>query len=281
VHVQPGQLSQSTLPKPTKLVTRAPDSKPAIDATSLRDAAAKISIALDNFHAKRVAVLDFAMPQNAEWNRVGQKLAEEFRADLATAAPHVTQISRDDVLNYMKPYDLAQQDVALAGVPSYVFQKSNVDAWVIAEIKSAGPAAITLEFTAHVVQPKGDFANVDLRMPLTPELNALIDPEPPNPFAGVAVGGANGYSSPACEYCPQPGYTDDAVKARLQGTVLLRITIEPSGATGEIQVVRGLPFGLSQAAENAVRTWRFKPALDRDGQPVRVAQNVQVSFRLF
>jgi TonB family protein len=86
---------------------------------------------------------------------------------------------------------------------------------------------------------------------------------------------------PACEYCPQSEYTDEAVKAKLQGTVYLAVAIDASGAAKQIYVVEGLPFGLTQKAVDSVRSWRFKPALDPDGKPVEVAQIVEIQFRLF
>jgi TonB family protein len=280
-HVQPGQLAQPSLPKPTPLVSRAPHVVPTLEATSLSDAASKIATALDEFNATNVAVLDFACPQVAEWNRVGQQLAAEFRADLAAAAPGVKQMSRDDMLKYQKHSTLPQEDLALHGMPAYVLGQSGVDAWVMAEIKFTGTNSIVLEFTAHPVKRDVDFVNVELPMTMTPELAALVEPEPPLPLRGLPLAGTGGYTMPECEYCPQASYTDAAVKAKLQGEVLLFITIEPSGSAGEIKVVRGLPFGLSQAAADSVREWRFKPALGPDGKPAEVAQTVKIQFRLF
>jgi TonB family protein len=282
VHVQPGQLAQSTLPKPVRLppTPRAP-APVTIAATSLSDAATKIATALDEFNATNVAVLDFARPQVAEWNRVGLQLAADFRADLATSAPGVKQMSRDDMLKYQKHSGLPQEDLALHGMPTYVLYGSGVDAWVMAEIKFTGTNSIVLEFTAHPVKRDVDFVNVELPMTMTPELAALVEPEPPLPLRGLPVAGTDGYTMPACDYCPQASYTDAAVKAKLQGEVLLFVAIEPSGAAGEIHVIRGLPFGLSEAAADSIRTWRFKPALGPDGKPAEVAQTVEFRFGLF
>ncbi|MGD0305773.1 MAG: hypothetical protein ABSC71_13180 [Candidatus Acidiferrales bacterium] len=125
VHVQPGQLAQSTLPKPVRLppTPRAP-APVTIAATSLSDAATKIATALDEFNATNVAVLDFARPQVAEWNRVGLQLAADFRADLATSAPGIKQMRRDDMLKYQKHSGLPQEDLALHGMPTYVLYGS-------------------------------------------------------------------------------------------------------------------------------------------------------------
>ena len=78
--------------------------------------------------------------------------------------------------------------------------------------------------------------------------------------AGVGdTGGnyANVVSEPACLYCPEPPYTDDARKAKLQGNVTLRVLIGRDGRAARIRLVQGLGLGLDEQALQAVRSWRF------------------------
>ena len=65
----------------------------------------------------------------------------------------------------------------------------------------------------------------------------------------------------------------------MQGTVVLRIEVWPDGKAHNIHVVRSLGLGLDNQALRAVRQWVFQPGT-RDGIPVRVEANVEVSFRL-
>jgi TonB family protein len=115
--------------------------------------------------------------------------------------------------------------------------------------------------------------------------------EPPTPptdpcagdFGGVpgesyAVG--NGVSAPIPVYKPDPEYTKEARKAKIQGTVVLRIVVDTSGAVTDCKVVEPLDDGLDEMACEAAKTWRFKPAL-RNGTPVPVRLYVETSFRLF
>lgn len=78
---------------------------------------------------------------------------------------------------------------------------------------------------------------------------------------------------------PEPDYPELARKARVQGVVILRIVVDTEGAVRRVEVLKGLPMGLSEAAEAAVRRWRFAPAT-LDGEPVVVDYNVTVNFRL-
>lgn len=79
---------------------------------------------------------------------------------------------------------------------------------------------------------------------------------------------------------PPPRYTDLARAARLQGAVILRLHIDESGEVRSVRVLKGLPLGLSEAAEEAARQWRFAPATDADGEPVAVDQAITIEFRL-
>jgi len=73
----------------------------------------------------------------------------------------------------------------------------------------------------------------------------------------------------------------EAVKAKYQGSVLLIATITPDGKAIQISVVQGLGLGLDEKAIEAVRTWRFKPALGPNGKPAPVRQTIEVTFHLY
>jgi protein TonB len=98
---------------------------------------------------------------------------------------------------------------------------------------------------------------------------------------GVFNAGTGGYGYPACIYCPQAQYSDEAVKAKYQGTVLLVAVITPDGKATDIKVVKGLGLGLDEKAIEAVRTWRFRPAAGPNGKPAPVRQTIEVTFHLY
>ena len=53
----------------------------------------------------------------------------------------------------------------------------------------------------------------------------------------------------------------------------------PDGIAHNMRIVRGLGLGLDDKAREAIAQWRFKPSL-KDGQPVTVAAQIEVNFRL-
>jgi protein TonB len=75
-------------------------------------------------------------------------------------------------------------------------------------------------------------------------------------------------------------FSDEAVKAKYQGVVLLRIVVTVDGRATNIQVVKGLGMGLDDKAIEAVRGWRFRPATGPDGRASAVTTLIEVTFRL-
>lgn len=77
----------------------------------------------------------------------------------------------------------------------------------------------------------------------------------------------------------EPKYTAEARKARLSGIVIVEARIDETGRVTDAMAVKPLPFGLSEAALDAVKQWRFEPGM-LDGKPVPVVFNVTVNFKL-
>ena len=86
-------------------------------------------------------------------------------------------------------------------------------------------------------------------------------------------------TSPRLLYKVEPEYSTKARKAGLEGTVMLAIEVWEDGKAHNIRVLRSLEMGLDEKAVKAVEQWRFKPGM-KDGEPVKVAAQVQVTFRL-
>lgn len=104
------------------------------------------------------------------------------------------------------------------------------------------------------------------------------------PGSGGGMGGGayrigGGVSQPIPIFKPEPEYSEEARKAKFQGTVMLAIVVDTDGKAKNIRVVRPLGMGLDEKAVEAVGKWKFKPG-QKDGRPVAVMANVEVNFRL-
>jgi TonB family protein len=104
-------------------------------------------------------------------------------------------------------------------------------------------------------------------------------------FGGGTGGGAyrpgNGVNLPQPLKEVKPQYTADAMRAKVQGTVLLECVVLPDGSVGNVEVVRSLDsaFGLDQEAIKAAKQWRFRPGT-RFGEPVAVLVTIELTFTL-
>jgi periplasmic protein TonB len=97
---------------------------------------------------------------------------------------------------------------------------------------------------------------------------------------GMFRAGVNGVGQPACIYCPDPEYSDEARKAKYQGTVLLEVIVTVDGRVLEPHVLRGPGLGLEEKAVAAVRNWRMRPAVGPNGKPVTCRATIEIGFRL-
>ena len=77
----------------------------------------------------------------------------------------------------------------------------------------------------------------------------------------------------------EPEYTEEARRAKLQGTVLLRIEVNERGQPQNLRIRQSLGLGLDERAVDAVKRWRFR-AGTADGKPVVTEAVVEVNFRL-
>jgi len=92
------------------------------------------------------------------------------------------------------------------------------------------------------------------------------------------VGG--GVSAPRAIYQTEPEFSEEARKAKFQGVCLIALIVEKDGRPSDIHVQTSLGMGLDEKAIEAVKNWRFEPAM-KDGHPVRVPIAIEVDFHLY
>jgi periplasmic protein TonB len=106
-----------------------------------------------------------------------------------------------------------------------------------------------------------------------------IPDAPPAPDVDEILEVSGDVVAPVRVHGPLPRYTEPALRNRIQGTVVLRAVIGRDGVVRDIEVLKGLPLGLTERALDAVRRWRYEPAT-LAGRPVDVYFNLQVYFKL-
>jgi TonB family protein len=90
---------------------------------------------------------------------------------------------------------------------------------------------------------------------------------------------SEGIAPPVLIQRRDPEYTKNAITAGVEGVVLLEVEIGVDGRAHNVRVIRSLDPGLDSKAVECVEAWRFRPGT-RDGEPVTVAANIEIAFRL-
>jgi TonB family protein len=102
-------------------------------------------------------------------------------------------------------------------------------------------------------------------------------------FGGDVYLPGNGVSNPVLVREVKPNYTADALRAKIQGTVEMEAVVRVDGTIDprSIRIVRSLDstFGLDREAIEAVKQWRFRPAM-RTGQAVASFVTLELVFTL-
>jgi len=251
------------------------------------------------------------------YHRAGAVAGNGAEAARPLTALGVMYLAKKDYLQARDYFQLAQAaDSAHTGIPltwmalTYVREGSPVQAEsgfqqaMAAEDPASADAATTLELYATFLKEQGregesDTARdkaVSIRKALGVQSSAEVrfrggnggapstaaqvrpDTKPAAASSGVYKVG-NGVAAPSVLHKQEPTYTEEARVAKYQGTVVLKVEIEPDGTPHNIQIVRGLGFRLDDQAVDAVNQWKFKPGT-KDGVPVTVAAQIEVNFRL-
>lgn len=105
------------------------------------------------------------------------------------------------------------------------------------------------------------------------------------PGSGGNTGGGvyrigGGVSAPVPIFTPEAEFSDEARRAKYQGVVLISLIVDAQGNPQNPRVVRPLGMGLDEKALEAVRKYKFKPAM-KEGKPVPVMMSIEVNFRLY
>jgi TonB family protein len=89
-----------------------------------------------------------------------------------------------------------------------------------------------------------------------------------------------GITAPRLTYSTSPEYTEEAREQKVSGKVLLKLWVDTNGIPTHVRVIRGLGSGLDEKAVEAVKRYKFTPAM-KDGEPVLVELNIELSFKFF
>jgi TonB family protein len=251
---------------------------PAIDP-AISEIAASIAAPIREQHATRIIVADLRGPEDSP-QPAGKWLAGQLSQSLQTNFPD---------LQVLTPPDNSAEPSTPGKGTSAVMDSLEADRlWA----RNLGANVVITGAFAR----KGEGIGISLWAVYSSDLPRLIGrargsiqastefagmlPDPISPSdSGAARAGVNRATAPECISCPPPSYSREALEARLQGSVILQITVTSDGRASRVMVVKGPGTGLEEQAIKAVRTWTFKPAVAPSGKPAAVIVPIVVTFR--
>lgn len=238
----------------------------------------------------KVLVVDFSL-RPAGINALGEYLADQLSEVMKQKIGSAAVIDRTKLRSYLQsggisPFDLADREVAIwiageVGANAIVFGKGNLskenlilstDLIRLGDRKQLGSSKLNLPLNSQL----SEFATKPLDWPTSPEV--VVSCGSGTESAGLFK--AAGVTEPACIHCPNPDYNDEARKAGFQGNLKFDVVADELGRAKRIAVIKGDQNGLTARAIDAIRGWKFKPAM-KDGHPVTVCVPIEVVFRLF
>jgi TonB family protein len=230
---------------------------------------------------KKPFILDLTLPNEIPCP-LGAWLADRVSESLAQAHPELEVIPRSRWSSARVPAEFARDYV-----PEYAQNERRAQS-LGAEVLVYGNFAAIPEGIGITLMASDRLAGGASRfealaeIPITPEMQAILtSPLPPrSALQGGFKASIAGIGSPLCEICPAPEYTYVAKAKKLQGLVMAQVWVTADGAAENVKILRSPSPALASAATRTVRSWRFRPARNFQGESVPVIVDVAVSFRL-
>jgi TonB family protein len=264
-----------------------PGATPAAFAqqAEIEDLASRIAQGITATGKKKVVVADFR-GVNGKSVPLGAWLGDQFSAALVKAGPGLEIIDRAKLKAALEgkslfPPDSGALDPEAARILCYSLGAEIVVAGSIGPAERA--VGITLDSLDACHPEKRQRIKLTRgKIPLNPEMEALLS-EPLESLllpGGIWKGGQGGSGEPSCVRCPSPTFSDEAVKRKVEGVVVMEVTVTAEGRVRDIRVIKSVGQGIDEIAVDAVRDWKLKPAVGPDGTPVPARAMIEVTFRL-
>src|SRR5438067_1914833 len=185
-------------------------------------------------------------------------------------APDATTWNKEQLLNDVRIFDALERNVDSVVVESHGNRVNTHGHIQVKTSRADGPEYHVYYARVYRRGPRGWVL-------ASHETMARADGATPS---GVFRQG-DGVTQPRLLKDVKPQYTSDAMRAKIQGGVLLEVVVNVDGTVGEVRVVRSLDrwYGLDDQAVNAAKMWRFTPGT-KDGQPVPVLVTIEMTFTL-
>jgi TonB family protein len=252
--------------------------------SKLNDLSAEFAKKLKGAKPHMIAVADFTNPDGSPSTQ-GDYFAWYVTTSLSFHVKKLPVADHAEFKAALAKHNLTPRDLVSPEGLKKLAAQINVD-FIITGSVDLSKDDYTLHVVAQRINDASVLAEKTIQVQRTEFTDSLTEPFPPivnfPVVKAMMPSGSSGQSQmPKCLYCPNPDYSDQARREKLQGTVIFEVLVSAKGEPLKIHPLKLLGYGLDERAFYTLKTWHFQPATSPDGTPVAVIVPIEVTFRLY
>jgi TonB family protein len=215
-----------------------------------------------------------------------EDLDSKLRTLLEAAVSGIQFSSKEDVVSLLKNHGFLSIDVFQDSILRTIVPTLGVDVLVVENLVWKGA---NYELSSKIIDVRKDKEVDTFTVKIArsgtdnEEKPVFFGESQDGPFLFALRGNSNHFPPfryPACDKCPDPIYPEEARHKGLEGTVVFLATVSEQGMAEQVGLIKSIDSGLTASALQAIRSWRFKPAIGLDGKPIAVRIPIEVTFRM-
>jgi TonB family protein len=242
-------------------------------------AAARMADALSKSKQTHVVVFEFVGP-DGKITALGERLADDFSQALSKSSRNLHVENRSHIAEIVSKEQYNPDVIHIPTFDITLAHNMKMKAFVSATISLQGHDVNVVVKSTGVKHDK-TIVSLSFSLALTDEGAALLAKTIAEAPVPPYLDDDKKESPPHCISCPPANYSSDALQKKIEGTVILEAVVGMNGAISDIRVIKPMPYGLTAAAIQAVRSWRLSPATAQDGTPITIREVFEVTFHLF
>jgi TonB family protein len=232
---------------------------------------------LEEVKPRRVLIFDLRGPRG-EIHPAGKWLARQLAAAMRTKFPKFEIVDHPQLFTISGGTGSPSDQQALALRETSVARSAGADVFIAGLLAKISENQMGVALRVQGVSTaKKEISVVREVVPISKEISELSQQAIPSLELkdGVPRGGAGGIPLPTCLYCPSPRLP----RPGGVGVVVLEVVVTTEGTADKIKVIKSPDQRFTDVSIETVQKWRFKPAVDFDGNPIAVFVPVQLTFQ--
>lgn len=261
------------------ILLTAPSLAAQEEPSDLKPAAKQVAKDIAKANLSAVAVADF-VAQNGDAVIAGHYLAQEFARSLEQSNKRLAVTEPGSVAVVLSSMQLSANDLATPDQLSKISETLHADA-IVTGIVEISQDRYVVHIAVRNAKDRSLLVSRDQKVKRPAYADMLVLLDPTGKAERVAKPGADGVTIPQCANCPAPTLPKGISHGTSTARVNLSVVINTEGRVVRAVVIESSDTALAAKAVEAIKTWRFTPALDKNGKPVAVIAPVFVTFNVY